>query len=196
MAQPGQPQYGCGSWSAQRMRWSKGMAMEVSRAPAGGEADVTESRNQQPELTGIGGWLVLVAIGQVFGIFRILFFLRDYYTRMDARIFEKYPAAIWGEAVVNAGILALVISTTVLFFRRSRKFPRFFICEMIAMVVLPIITIVWVAFAISIYSGRTFWELASLDREDGIQLVAAMIGAAVWIPYILLSQRVANTFTK
>jgi hypothetical protein len=36
----------------------------------------------------------------------------------------------------------------------------------------------------------------SIDPKDGGQLIAALIGAVVWIPYIRKSRRVANTFTQ
>jgi hypothetical protein len=41
-----------------------------------------------------------------------------------------------------------------------------------------------------------FVELLSIDPKDGGQLIAALIGAVVWIPYIRKSRRVANTFTQ
>jgi uncharacterized protein DUF2569 len=55
---------------------------------------------------------------------------------------------------------------------------------------------VWVGLTLSPYTGRSFEEFAKFDRETVLRSIGAMIGAAVWITYIIKSRRVANTFTK
>ena len=42
------------------------------REPVVDAADAAEFKNMRPELTGIGGWLALLAFGQVMGILRSL----------------------------------------------------------------------------------------------------------------------------
>jgi len=49
---------------------------------------------------------------------------------------------------------------------------------------------------LTLYTERPFAEFAKLDPETVGQSIAAMIGAAVWITYVIKSRRVANTFTK
>jgi hypothetical protein len=152
-------------------------------------------KDVKPELTGIGGWLGLLAFGQVTGILRLLVSLGQYYTMLDPQVTAKFPTAIWGEAAMNALVIWLCVYTAVLFFRHSRNFPRCFIWQMIAVICMPIVDLLWVAFMISLASGRPFTEFLTLEAKEGGQIIAAVIGALIWIPYILRSRRVANTFT-
>ncbi len=61
---------------------------------------------------------------------------------------------------------------------------------------MPIVALLWAALTIALATGRPFVDFLSIDPKDGGQLIAALIGALVWIPYIRKSRRVANTFTQ
>ncbi len=158
--------------------------------------DAAHFKHVKPELTGLGGWLALIGFGQLAGILRFLVSIGEYYSKMDGQLFAKFPTTMWGEAVMNGALIWLFVYTTVLFFRRSRNFPRFFIFQFVAMICMPIVALLWAAFTIALATGRPFVDLLSIDPKDGGQLIAALIGALVWIPYIRKSRRVANTFTQ
>jgi hypothetical protein len=153
-------------------------------------------KDVKPELTGIGGWLGLLAFSQVTGILRLVVSLGQYYTTIDPQVTAKFPTAIWGEAAMNAVVVWFCAYTAVLLFRHSRNFPRFFIWQMIAVICMPIADLLWVAFMISLASGRPFADFLTLEAKEGGQIVAAVIGALIRIPYILRSRRAANTFTQ
>ncbi|MCL2022224.1 MAG: DUF2569 domain-containing protein [Betaproteobacteria bacterium] len=73
-----------------------------------------------------------------------------------------------------------------LFFKKSRRFPRFFIVCMMAKIVF-LITGYFVADLIP----------AAADSDKGLwQISFTIIGASVCIPYILRSKRVKNTFVR
>ena len=158
--------------------------------------DAGALKDFKPPLSGIAGWLILVAIGQVVGVIKLLGLLAQYYGDVDPKLFQQFSVAMWGEAALYTGFLALLIYTAVLFFRKSSKFPQFFIYEWMFVIFMPLVDLVWVALTLSLYTGRPFAEFAKLDPETVGQSIAAMIGAAVWITYIIKSRRVANTFTK
>jgi len=173
------------------------IAGRLSSAPADKPTTTPASNTPGvPALKGIGGWLVLVAIGQVLGPLRTLVSIAAYYANIDARLFEKFPAAAYGEVLLNVAMLVLVLCTSILFFRKSRKFPRFFIIEWIAIGILPLLDAVWAALTISLYAGQSFSSLLSLDPQGSIQIAAAIIVGPIWITYILRSRRVANTFVN
>ncbi len=151
------------------------------REPVVDAEDAAHFKDVKPELTGLGGWLALIGFGQLAGILRFLVSIGEYYSKMDEQLFAKFPTTM---------------CTTVLFFRRSRNFPRFFIFQFVAMICMPIVALLWAAFTIALATGRPFVDLLSIDPKDGGQLIAALIGALVWIPYIRKSRRVANTFTQ
>jgi hypothetical protein len=150
----------------------------------------------KPQLSGIAGWLILIAIGQVVGVLKLLGSLAQYYGDVDPKLFQQFPVTVWGEAALNIGFVALAIYTAVLFFRKSSKFPKFFIYEWMFVIFIPLVDMVWIALTLSLYTGRPFAEFAELDPQTVGQSIGAMIGAAVWITYIKKSRRVANTFTE
>jgi hypothetical protein len=164
--------------------------------PAVGAEEAAAFKNIKPELTGIGGWLGFVAFGQVVGLLRLLVSLGQYYTSIDEQIWKQFPTAIWGEAFLNAVLVSFVIYTIVLLFQHSRNFPRAFVLQMIAVICMPLLDALWVAVIIGATTGQSLGSSFHLDEKDGGQLIVAVIGALIWIPYVMRSLRVANTFTK
>jgi hypothetical protein len=166
------------------------------REPIVDAGDAAEFKNVKPELTGIGGWLGLLAFGQVLGILRSLVLLGQYYTTLDGEFWKRFPVALWGEAALNAAIVCLVVYTTVLLIRHSRHFPRFFIWQTIFVIMMPLVDRVWIALIFAPATNKPISEFLTFEAKEGAQMFVAVIGAAIWIPYILRSRRVANTFTQ
>ena len=166
------------------------------REPVVDAGDAAEFKNVKPELTGIGGWLALLAIGQVVGILRLLVTLGQYYTTINGELWKRFPTAFWGEAALNAAMVGLVVCTTVLLIRHSRHFPSFFIGQTIFAIVMPLVNLVWLASIFALATNKPISDFLTLEATDGRQMVAAVIGAAIWIPYVLRSRRVENTFTR
>lgn len=167
------------------------------REPAVSISEAAEFKSVKPELTGIGGWLALVAFGQVVGIPRLVVSLGQYYTTtINAELWRQFPATLWGEAVLNAAMLGLLVYTTMLLFQRSRHFPSFFIGEMIFAIVMPLVDLVWIAWSFALATGRPISEFLTIEPREGMQMMAAVASALIWIPYTLRSRRVANTFTR
>jgi hypothetical protein len=166
------------------------------RGPVVDADDAAQFKSLKPQLTGIGGWLAFLAFGQVIGIARLLVSLGQYYTTMNSEVVSKFPTAIWGEAAMNSALIGLCIYATVLLFRHSRNFPRFFIAQIIIVILFPLADLLWVAFTISLATARPISDFLTLEPKEGGQIIAGVIGAIIWIPYILRSRRVANTFTQ
>jgi hypothetical protein len=146
---------------------------------------------------GIGGWLVLVAIGQVLGPIGTLVSIGNYYVgEIDSPVFDILPVIVYGKIALNAAFLAFSIFTAIMFFRHSRLFPRLYIVQLILTAALPLIGAAWVAGAASFYSGESFSEYLTMDVQEIWQVVTAVIFGPIWIVYILRSRRVANTFVK
>jgi Protein of unknown function (DUF2569)/GYF domain 2 len=148
-----------------------------------------------PKLTGIGGWLILVALGQIFGPIRLLVSIAQYYSTLDSNIIGKLPVTFAGEAVINFFVLVLSIYTAVLFFRKSKRFPRFFVYEILAAIFLVPLDAMWIAVAASMETGQSAEQLFQIEPSEIGQTIAAAIIGSVWILYIFKSKRVANTFT-
>jgi len=164
--------------------------------PGVSDDDVGALKDFKPPLSGIAGWLILIAIGQVAGVIKFLGTLAQYYGDADPKLFQQFPVMMWGEAALNIGFVVLAIYTAVLFFGKSSKFPQFFIYQWMFVIFMPLVDVVWVALNLSLYTGRPFTEFAKLDPQTVGQWIGATIIAAVWITYIKKSRRVANTFTR
>jgi Protein of unknown function (DUF2569) len=140
---------------------------------------------------GIGGWLILVAIGQVLGPLHTLVFLGAYLWRdLGSDLIDRLPLTVYCEMLLYAVFLAFTTCTAILFFRHSRLFPRFFIVELILMTIFPLIE------TATIGTEESFSDLLTLNTQDIVQIVSAVILGPIWIAYILRSRRVANTFVK
>jgi threonine/homoserine efflux transporter RhtA len=61
---------------------------------------------------------------------------------------------------------------------------------------MPLVDRVWIALIFAQLTNKPISEFLTLEAKEGAQMLAAVIGAAIWIPYILRSRRVANTFTQ
>jgi hypothetical protein len=150
----------------------------------------------QPEMTGISGWLALLAFGQVMGIMRLVYSVGQYVQSIDDKVWTYFPTVIWSEILINAAMIGFAIWTTVLLFRRSHRFPSFFIVQMICALLLPLVDLLCVASFFSAALNRPFGDFFIIESRQIGQIIVGAISAVIWITYVLRSRRVANTFTK
>jgi hypothetical protein len=153
---------------------------------------------QKTELVGIGGWLVLLAIGQIIGPLRLLISLSQYLTSSGGGLWEKFPITFVGEVALTATYFAIVCYTTYLFFEKSRLFSKFFILECVAAIIYLPIDAIFTATTLSAYSGQPFETLTAKIVTPTVlgQWIASVLAAAIWMSYIRLSKRVRNTFVR
>jgi hypothetical protein len=156
------------------------------------------SKTVKEDLVGIGGWLILVAIGQILGPLKLIVGLFIYYTKLDSKLWTMYPITFYGEAVLNISLLALIGYTTNLFFTKSKLFPTFFIYECAASILLFPVDAIFTTATLSAYTGQsTETIIARIATPDQVgQWIATIIAGAIWIAYIKKSKRVANTFLE
>jgi len=142
----------------------------------------------------ITGWLVLVAIGLYITPFTVsyLIYTSEYYSfsywTNYISSYNKFPflagALYFSELLLNIGIILFSILLIVLMHQRRRSFPMLFVWFRVICLVVVIIDTLMLA------------KLVGLDTLDYSDLVKTIIGATIWIPYMLYSQRVKNTFVK
>ena len=145
---------------------------------------------------GIGGWLILAAIGitlrPVLLLFSVLKTLPSYSTTTWADLTtpgaQRYDA-LWAptllfELVANIAMLIFACVLAWLFYRRKRQFPVLFVWVMSVSIV---ITLVDHALANALpLTTHTGWE----------RYLSSVIALVAWILYILRSRRVRNTFVN
>lgn len=149
---------------------------------------------KQHPLYGVGGWLILVAIGMIAAPVRILVTLAPVYGAIDyASLHPTMFAFVLGEIAVNAVLVLWSIANMFLLFSKNPLFPRSWIGLMaLSAVFVPADAVITKLVVDSIGQPMDWGQIFDLDttREIG----RAIVGAAVWIPYALISRRVNVTF--
>ncbi len=165
---------------------------------------VSRSPNIEPGLNAasppIGGWLIVLAIWQTLAPLRFLLSVGRYYSNLDWKIVESVPAAFVGEALLNIASFTLIMASVILFYRRSRFFPRVFVWVVLATIFYLPINALWIAATMmSAVSGANFQDLFShafdSPKEIG-QVIAAAIVGIIWCVYLYRSKRAAQTFNR
>ena len=161
------------------------------------EAVASQSVQQGP--AGLGGWLFLVGIGIVATPLRlgaaILHTFVPIFTNGSWEVLttpgsERYhwlwaPLLI-SEVVVNFGFMLAYVVLGFLYFRKSRYFPKTYM-------VLVIINMCFVVLDAGLGSIVMPYE-PLLSPVTLKEVIRSLSGVAIWVPYMLISKRVRNTF--
>ncbi len=167
----------------------------VSARVVAGEG-TTEFTDGEREPSGIGGWLGFLAFGQVIGILRLIVAVGQNLQAIGGDIGTRFPLALWGEMVMQVAFICLSIYTAWLLFNHSRRFPGFFIAQMVCAIFFPVVDLLWVAAVFSSSLDRPISAFLTIEPLEGARMMVGAIVATIWISYVLRSRRVATTFTK
>ncbi len=135
---------------------------------------------------GIGGWLIIPAIGLVLGpIKTAVISLQDINTIQSFAPELLSDVRLWVGIVINVAMIIAAIVVAILFFSKRRVAVMAIISLMIASIVASIIQL--------LMGVAIFGEVSS----GGINpLLHACVFATIWIPYFVKSKRVKNTFVN
>lgn len=155
----------------------------------------------EENVEGIGGWLVLVALGVVFSPIRIVLELFSIYsglfsdgtweflTTPSTELYHPlWAPIILGELFINGALVLAWIVAIFLFFSKKRIFPKWYI----GILLFTLVFIILDAFAIKVVLPSE----PAFDDETAKELVRSIIASLIWIPYMLVSKRVKATFIK
>ena len=138
----------------------------------------------QRELTGIAGWLLLLAVLQVGGLLFHAVALARWLPAAE-RLFVLSPIVIGYELMANLVTVTLLLYTTLLLFRRRQAFPFMLRMQLWTIALLHLVDFAVTRFLIG--PTRSIWF------ESG-EMVGHVTAAIVWSAYTLQSVRVRNTF--
>ncbi|NER17140.1 DUF2569 family protein [Spongiivirga citrea] len=149
---------------------------------------------------GIGGWLILPAIGititpfvLIVGVLTGGFLDESTWVALgsyDAATRIEIGALYLFELVYNVGSMIFVILLCILFYSKRTSLPKLIIIFYVLNVVFQIIDIVLADLILSDVLTNTDYKNSSKGIIRGI------IAAAIWIPYFFKSERVKNTFVN
>jgi hypothetical protein len=160
----------------------------------GSWATVPREVAKQHPLYGISGWLILVALGLILTPLRIAAELAPIYTSIDyASLHPTMTAFVVGEILVNAIVVLWSLANVLLLFTKSELFPRSYIALLATSAVfVPLDAVATKLVTDSI--GQTMQWSQIFDPDTIRETFRAIVGAAIWIPYALVSRRVNVTF--
>ncbi|MER8698919.1 DUF2569 domain-containing protein [Mesorhizobium sp. M1227] len=145
---------------------------------------------------GIGGWLVLPMLGLMLTpILGLVQLHNTDYLGFDWQAFSFSQGALLVAELVTAGVLSLTAPVLLLFFmfKRWEIFPGWYMIWAVAMPVYAILD-PWAAHLVFRESFPTLAD--AFDGETMRGIYRSVWAAAVWIPYMMRSDRVANTFVN
>jgi hypothetical protein len=147
--------------------------------------------------SGIGGWLILPLLGMfaTVGVQLVgLTHTGDTFGNLSA-LNGAQSLMVVLEFWLNLAIfLGAPIALLVLFFNKSRKFPRYYITWQIVSAAFVVLDLLagYALFAQAFEaSGTPFFDNTTMRS-----LLGSAVGVCIWIPYMMNSVRVKNTFVK
>lgn len=156
-----------------------------------------EVKNKEGKVLSIGGWLILPAIGLIATPFVLIYnlFLEGNYTTTVWNAIEiigldnTLPAylLIGGEVFYNSIFLCFTVMLIFMFFNRRRALPHMITVFYLANIIIPIIDHLLIENYLSVISTGNHSEIIKSSMKS-------IIGAFIWIPYFLVSERSKNTF--
>lgn len=155
-------------------------------------SEIARMRSSQPPPCGLGGWLILAAIGLALVPIRSGMSLYSGFVPLvfDDQLRTALPGALIAllifEGLAHLAFVAYAVLLLYLFLHRSPRFPKLYIG-------------IWVAtLAFKIVDFALLSLVAANDPDDQWESVRAIgfaaLQCAAWIPYILRSRRVRATF--
>lgn len=143
----------------------------------------------QPNLRGIGGWLILVAIGLGLEPLGLLLSVGGALLVLMSPVSRDLIAAHPGVArllllsvAIDSVFIVALIVLNMLFYAKKKSFPRWAIGFLVANFVLDLAV-----------HQMLVQYMPTFPSTDAF---LSLFSAAIWIPYFLLSQRVKQTFVN
>jgi len=176
------------------------------------EVTIPEAENMQPStgaelaapaksLEGIRGWLILPLLSLFIIPLRTVFYTMTYLVpAMSKEVWlalttpgsEAYHH-LWGPVLIfemsgNLTVFVFSVLLLVLFFKKSRLLPKFYISFLVFNM----------AFVVGDYFlvNQIPFVAAQDDPETAGEVVKAISHTAIWVPYFLVSKRVKATFVR
>lgn len=153
------------------------------------------------ELKGLGGWLIIIGIGLFMSPITIVIELGPIFYSILADgvipalsnpLSEFYNPLllllIFGELVINFLMTVVSVYLIYLFFSKHYQFPKVYIAvTIISVIILPLDA--WLGSLV--FPNQPFF-----DEESWKYFYKSIAAAMIWIPYMLMSQRVKATFVE
>lgn len=161
---------------------------------------ISETQNEKSERkvapSGIGGWLILPAIGLVISPIIIALGVAFNITEINSPLFQSiehknpgFRAAVIGESIMSIGVFFFGIYVATLFFEKSRSLPKMMINLLLTGLLISFISAIW---TLIVFEARGV-EIRIMELMG---LVIPIFRTLIGILYFSESKRVAATFVN
>jgi hypothetical protein len=140
----------------------------------------------RPQFVGIGGWLLLPAVGFVLGPIMGTVGLVRAVSQFSNAAVQGHGGLYILELCVQAGLLIFMIYAATRLYGKKANAPSTIVAFMVASLIATAVLLV-----IELSAGANAFAVVS-----GQQLARGLIPAAIWIPYFRVSKRVKATFVN
>jgi Protein of unknown function (DUF2569) len=147
-------------------------------------SDVSDPVAEGPK--GIGGWLILPAVGTVASPFVMAYSAFQSGSAWNSSPSTDITIFIAMETLFNLGLMVAWTVAVFQLFNHKRSYPKSFVA---------LFAILLVGTLLDAYIATTIFDL-SLDSSDVRGMVRTGLGLAIWGPYMFNSKRVRNTFVE
>jgi len=153
--------------------------------------------NQENKLkneAGIGGWLIIVLIGLIVTPIRLsITLVRDFVPLLNSMstldAYPKLQTVVYIETASNLIFVILAIVLLFMMFNKDKRFPKL-------MIIVNVSNLIFVL-ADATYASQLQVLYQVFDFVDSSkEIIRAIVGTAIWVPYMLVSKRVKLTFIK
>jgi hypothetical protein len=139
--------------------------------------------------SGLGGWLLLMAVGQVITpLSQVFEFLTVTFPALKHSSPGLLGVVVWFEVVTSLVMTCACIYMAFLFFTKKLLFPKFYVGFIILMLILIILD-AWL-------STLVMPEVPMFNDVTIGRLVSFLPACLIWIPYVMMSKRVKVTFVN
>ncbi len=168
--------------------------------------DTQKQANADKNLKGLGGWLVLVILGlfavvlfQIYGVYESVTMFTDgtveFLSDPSSEVYiPGYGGLLKFEFIAEILFLAAGIYLIYLFFKKSRKFPKYYVPFLAIAVIYAIIDYALLS-SVSV-SGEVKQIIDETLSEQGGEIGRAIISALIWGTYIKKSKRGIVSFVE
>jgi len=150
--------------------------------------------------SGLGGWLILVGIGVVFGPIKLANHIKIYFQSFQDGSFDLlttpgsgyyvpgYKSLFYGEFWINLISLVFGLFLIYLFFSKKALFPKLYIF-------LAVFSLFFIIVDLYLFH-LVFPNEVIFDQETIRDTFAALFVVLIWVPYMRISRRVKATFVN
>lgn len=152
------------------------------------------------DLKGLGGWLIVVCLGLIYTFFTaITGVYLNWSMFQDGTVaslseISGYSTLMGIELIVYVVIVILIGYLFLIFFKKKKDFPRFFIYYAIFIVAFAILDFISLN-SLSLPGGSE-QLMQEINSESMVVIVRNIVFALVWVSYMKKSERVKLTFIE